>query len=66
MSNYGAENRTCSKCNTPITSHSRSGMCRPCVQRRNQENREQGIDKKWLVRGNPSQSSGGCMITNGA
>jgi len=63
---YGTENRTCSKCNTHITSHSRSGMCKPCVQRRNYENRLKGIDPRWLVRGTPSTLAGGCMISNGA
>jgi len=64
-STYGHYNRTCSKCNAPITSHNRSGMCKPCVQKRNQENRERGVDKRWLVRGTPSTLAGGCMITNG-
>jgi len=66
MSNYGTENRVCSKCDAPITSHSRSGMCRPCVQKRNQENREKGVDKKWLSRGSVSTFGNGCMITNNA
>jgi len=64
---YGDKDRICSRCQlAPITSHSRSGMCKPCVQKRNQENREKGVDKKWLTRGNVSSISNGCMITNNA
>jgi len=41
-------------------------MCKPCVQKHNQEVKDAGVDPKWLVRGTPSSSAGGCMISNGA